>query len=158
MRDISISVLIPVINFDFSIDKPVIADSKESRVSTENDLYDFNMESSKNDVIKVSVAKSQNIIKISHDINSPPILNVTGCSLSSVNGRYIEAGYSNQCMRFKNVKGWVIFRQSLKEIPELGIYADSCYDAFKGPSQRDLLDRRAGVYFALLNKPFLKTF
>jgi hypothetical protein len=123
---------------------------KESRViSTENDPYDMGMDVCVGDKVRVTVAKSESIGSKSaaESINAAPVLQLQGCSLISVNGRYIEAGQSSGCMRFRNVKGWVIFRQSLKELPELGIYADSCYDAFGGPSQRGLLDRRSGEFF-----------
>ena len=32
-------------------------------------------------------------------------------------------------LRNVNTRGWVIYRCSLLEIPDLGIFADSCYDA-----------------------------
>lgn len=117
--------------------------------SSENDLYEQGMDSCRADRVRVEVMKTQATLPkggvIKDAAAAAPILRVSGCSLVGVNGRYIEGGYSNGCMRFRNVKGWVIFRQALQEIPELGIYADSCYDAFKGPSMRDLLDKRAGA-------------
>lgn len=125
---------------------------KSKVTSSENDLYEPNVDHCRHDKILVEVMKTQAIVAnacAARDAAAAsPILRVSGCALSGVNGRYIEGGNSNGCMRFRNVKGWFIFRQSLKEIPELGIYADSCYDAFKGPSIRDLLDRRAGTFSA----------
>lgn len=122
---------------------------KSKITSSENDLYEDNMDTCRRDKMRVEVMKTQAVLPgggPSRDAAATaPILRVAGCALGGVNGRYIEAGTSGGCMRFRNVKGWVIFRQELREIPELGIYADSCYDAFKGPSMRDLLDRRAGA-------------
>ncbi len=120
----------------------------EYKSSSENDLYQSDMEFCRNDSVSIKIAVSERITVSPtpfHSSNSP-ILNVAGCAISGVNGRYIENGFCNEVPKFRNVKGWVIFRQALPEIPELGIYVDNCYDAFKGPSQRDLLDRRAGEF------------
>jgi hypothetical protein len=142
--------------------------AKSTITSSENDLYEASMDCCRADKLCVETMKTQAAVsrgtgtgkerdappgsparaasptRAAKDAAaSAPILRVGGCSLGGVNGRYIEAGYAEGVMRFRNVKGWVIFRQALEEIPELGIYADSCYDAFKGPSTRDLLDRRA---------------
>ena len=119
---------------------------KAKVTSSENDFYESNMEACRKDMVQVETLKTQAIVGrvVKDAAAAAPILRVSGSTIVGVNGRYIEGGYSQGCMRFRNVKGWVIFRQALLEIPELGIYADSCYDAFKGPSTRDLLDRRAG--------------
>jgi len=45
------------------------------------------------------------------------------------------------------VRGWTIFRTALYEIPELGIYADGCYDAVQGKSVTGLLDQRAAIAY-----------
>lgn len=75
----------------------------------------------------------------------PTVLQVAGCSLSDVNGRYVDAGFAGGAIKFRNVKGWTIFRKPLREIPELGIYSDSCYTATsKSASQNVIMDRRAG--------------
>lgn len=72
------------------------------------------------------------------------IYNVYDCSLDVINGRYLPDGKLYGSPKFKNVRGWTIFRSALYEIPELGIYADGCYDATKGKSVTALLDKRAG--------------
>jgi hypothetical protein len=68
---------------------------------------------------------------------------VKGCSLDVINGEYLDAGKSSKVTMYKNVRGWALFRCTLIEIPELGIFAESCYDAFKGPSLGDILDSKS---------------
>ena len=147
-HEILLFELLKFFKFAIIIEEAKLEANNEYKASSENDLYQSEMESCRNDTISIKIAVSERISVSpapAHSSNAP-ILNVTGCALSGVDGRYIENGYCNEVRKFRNVKGWVIFRQALPEIPELGIYADNCYDAFKGPSQRDLLDRRAGEY------------
>ena len=129
--------------------------ASDYKSSSTSDLYEFGMDECRRDRISIIVAVSQRISVATGDHASssssssaalllPPVVSVSGCSLSSVNGRYIDGGRMNDALRFQNVKGWAIFRQMLPEIPELGIYEDSCYDASQGPSLKVLLDRRAG--------------
>lgn len=66
-----------------------------------------------------------------------------GCSLWVLNGRYIECGESGGAFRFKNVRGWMVFKHFLNEVPELGIDVDSCYNPNEGKTVSDLLDRKA---------------
>ena len=72
---------------------------------------------------------------------------VSGCSLDMLNGRYLPWGTMSNAPRYRNVRGWVVFRTALFEIPELGIYADGCYDATKGKSVTALLDARADIAY-----------
>ena len=82
------------------------------------------------------------------DVQAIQSLYVSGCSLEEINGRYLEWGRACQALRYRNVKGWILFRHSFREIPELGILSDNCYDAFKGPSMTQLQDSRAGTYYS----------
>jgi len=44
---------------------------------------------------------------------------VAGASSSELNGRYLEWGIAAGAKRYRNVRGWVLFRVSLSEIPEV---------------------------------------
>jgi hypothetical protein len=78
---------------------------------------------------------------------------VTGSSFESINGRYLLRGTFQDHPKYMNQSGWCIFRVSLNEIPELGIFADSCYDALKGPSVLELLEKKSKRAFKeLVNK------
>lgn len=72
------------------------------------------------------------------------VYHVSQSSLHILNGRYLHFGELHDAPVYRNVRGWMLFRHSLIEIPELGIYADGCYDAVKGKSITALLDKRAG--------------
>ena len=70
---------------------------------------------------------------------------VRGCSIEHLNGRFLDAGKSCNVPKYRNVRGWAVYRVSLMEIPDLGIFADSCYQAVstKGPSVADSLNKRS---------------
>jgi hypothetical protein len=98
----------------------------------------------------LSVKATLNNARLSH-----LFYNISGCSIEEINGRYveIEGSDSSGCLTYQNVRGWTIFRCSLNEIPELGIFADSCYSALEGPSMGTILDERAAVaYDQLVSK------
>jgi hypothetical protein len=71
------------------------------------------------------------------------IYRVQGCSFHMVNGRYLPYGQCNGYNVYRNVRGWTIMHASLIEIPELGIFIESCYDIYKGPSLSTIMDNRA---------------
>jgi hypothetical protein len=125
-------------------------------ISKEQGLYGSGMEVCYGDNLKVIVPAVDRVPERSkrNDAASgarpasklPTVLQVSGCSLTDVNGRYVDAGFAGGVIKFRNVKGWTIFRRPLREIPELGIYSDSCYTATsKSTSQNDIMDRRAGA-------------
>jgi hypothetical protein len=71
---------------------------------------------------------------------------VSGCTLSVINGRYYPCGVEAGSIKYRNVRGWILFRAYLSEIPELGIFIEGCYDInAKGPSLGSLADTRAMV-------------
>ena len=71
---------------------------------------------------------------------------VSGCSIEEINGRYLVAGRSSHSVKYRNARGWTLFRFTLFEIPELGIFADTCYQALgDGPSMTEILDNRATI-------------
>ena len=72
---------------------------------------------------------------------------VSGCSVEGVDGEYLESGKCGRVFKYKNVRGWALFRFCLSEIPSLGIFADSCYEALQGPSMGSILDQRAAAAF-----------
>jgi hypothetical protein len=129
-------------------------------MSKEQGLYGDGMEVCHGDSLKVVVpavdrmlerSKSNDISGTRPSSKLPTVLQVSGCSLSDVNGRYVDAGFAGGAIKFRNVKGWTIFRRHLREIPELGIYSDSCYSATsKSDSQSDIMDRRAGARSRLI--------
>ena len=75
---------------------------------------------------------------------------VSGCSLRHVNGRYIERGSTAGSFLFRNVRGWVIFKRRLIEVPELGINLESCSSCSEGTSISDVMARRAQQAVSLL--------
>jgi hypothetical protein len=72
------------------------------------------------------------------------LFHVSGCSNPDVNGRYLEWGVMGGALRFRNTKGWVIFRVQLSEIPEMGIRADNCYEALDGEPVINIMERKSG--------------
>ena len=81
----------------------------------------------------------------SHGTQAIQSVYVSGCSVEEVNGRYLESGRAAEALKYRNVMGWVLFRHKFKEIPDLGILSDNCYNAFEGPSMSELQDARAGT-------------
>jgi hypothetical protein len=75
---------------------------------------------------------------------------VCGCSVEEINGEYLEAGKSSKVTKYRNVRGWKLFRATLLEVPELNILADNCYSALKGPSINVVLERKAKAAFSEL--------
>jgi hypothetical protein len=74
---------------------------------------------------------------------------VEGCSVPHLDGRYTDAGKACNVPKYRSTRGWVLYRCSLLEIPDLGIFADSCYDAFKvNSSVSDSLNKRADQAYA----------
>lgn len=73
------------------------------------------------------------------------IYTVRGCSMHSINGRYLEWGSACHALMFRNHSGWMIFRHALREIPDLNILAENCYDAFKGHSLADKQEKLAAM-------------
>ena len=67
---------------------------------------------------------------------------VSGCSIRVVNGRFIERGSSDGSFLFRNVRGWVIFKRRLVEVPELGISLQSCFNSAEGLTISALMERR----------------
>ena len=75
---------------------------------------------------------------------------VSGCSVRHINGRYIERGSTAGSFLFRNVRGWVIFKRRLIEVPELGINLESCSSSSEGTSISDVMARRAQQAVSLL--------
>ena len=112
-------------------------------------LLESEMYEAKDDRLLVSPAT----VSVNKSINQNASVRFTdyyrvgGCSIQEINGRYLEWGKVCDAPRYRNVKGWVLFRTKLHEIPELGIYVDGCYNAFRGPSVTELLRRRSEVAY-----------
>lgn len=75
---------------------------------------------------------------------------VSGSSIFSVNGRYMEYGVACNVSKYRNLRGWSVYRVALMEIPDLGIMAENCYGALKGPPISVMLDRKSDRAFAEL--------
>jgi hypothetical protein len=119
-----------------------------ARVLRDNPVPDDGLLAARNDRIAVSSIPTDDCIQ-TNPFAVKKIFNVSGCSIQEINGRYIEQGGS-LAGKFKNVRNWFIFRVSLFEIPELGIYKSNCYDAAAGTLVNTLLDNRAGGILANL--------
>lgn len=66
-----------------------------------------------------------------------------------INGRYFQNGVREGLPVFLNVRKWAIFRTSLKEIPELDIYAHTCYMVNTERSNIAVINEKAGNVFDL---------
>lgn len=67
---------------------------------------------------------------------------VNGSSQRVLNGRYLQTGYRGGASMFRNVRGWVIFKYYLREIPELGISLDTCHNPSEVPLEKDHLTQK----------------
>jgi hypothetical protein len=106
-------------------------------------VSDDELENGKQDIIAV---KTLDVCCIkSSPYYRSRFLSVQGCTLEQANGRFIESGLHCHAPKFQNVRNWVIFRCSVKEIPELGIFASNCYDSLKDESILVTLDKSAGI-------------
>lgn len=104
------------------------------------------MSAVKDDDIRVDEAEGIDMKKYldgEYVIEHRDIFSVSGCSHKDVNGRYLEWGTSAGVLRYKNTKGWVLFRVALSEIPEMGIRADNCYEALDGEPVINIMERKA---------------
>ena len=72
---------------------------------------------------------------------------VSGSSIFSVNGRYMDHGVACNVPKYRNLRGWSVYRVALMEIPDLGIMAENCYGALKGPPISVMLDRKSDRAF-----------
>ena len=81
---------------------------------------------------------------------------IEGCSLEHLNGKYLDNGKACNVAKYRNTRGWVIYRCALLEIPDLGIFADNCYVATsKNTGVAEALDRRADYAFNdIVNRDF----
>ena len=70
---------------------------------------------------------------------------VSGCTFNVINGRYLACGTQTGAKKYINVRGWVLCRLYLTEIPEMGIFVESCYDMNAGPSLSAINDARAVI-------------
>ena len=129
----------------------------EKKVNSDLDLHDYNDEIPLQDmdnVLRKDIISSVMMPRVSvkaHGLSSSTLsaeaiqcYRVSGCSIPGVNGRYLEWGSTCDALRFRNAKGWIIFRHSFKEIPDLNIFIENCYNAFDGPSIADLQEMKAG--------------
>jgi hypothetical protein len=82
---------------------------------------------------------------------------VSGSSFPVVNGRFLPSGTMTGAIKYVNVRGWELFRLHLLEIPEMGIYAENCYDINKGPSLSSIADARAAVSESAIIRPEAET-
>jgi hypothetical protein len=67
-----------------------------------------------------------------------------GSSFNDANGRFVEFRMRCGSRAYRNVRGWFLFRTNLKEIPELGIFADGCYTSFGENLLSQQIDMSAG--------------
>ena len=107
------------------------------------------MESARGDTVELTpdslLDESLDMLPKPVGLRTTHIYNVSGCSFHVVNGRYFPVGTQTGAIRYENVRGWVLFRLHLTEIPELGIYAEACYDMNAGPSFTAVQDARAVI-------------
>ena len=101
--------------------------SESARTGAKPDsVSESKMASLKRDVLTVEKIAGVTLTSSSQFLSN---VRVMGCSWEDVNGKYQEWGMACDCIRYRNTKGWVLFRHVMDEIPELGIYADGCYAA-----------------------------
>ena len=119
------------------------------------------MESARGDTVELSAStlldESLDMLPKPLGLRTTHIYNVSGCSFHVVNGRYFPVGTQTGAIRYENVRGWVLFRLHLTEIPELGIYAEACYDMNAGPSFTAVQDARAVIAQKTLLIPVLES-
>ena len=114
-------------------------------------MTEVDMLPAKNDIMKVTpVTVPDNSFKaMTHQKPSETFTYyVSGSSIDKVNGRYLEFGSACNVAKYRNLRGWSIYRVSLMEIPDLGILAENCYSALKGPSISVALDKKSDRAFA----------
>jgi len=118
------------------------------------------MNDAKNDNIKVTKCININESYKAQIESTAPIKStyytLEGCSLEHLNGKYLDHGKACNVAKYRNTRGWVIYRCALLEIPDLGIFADNCYVATsKNTGVAEALDRRADYAFNdIVNRDF----
>ena len=119
------------------------------------------MESARGDTVELTAStlldESLDMLPKPLGLRTTHIYNVSGCSFHVVNGRYFPVGTQTGAIRYENVRGWALFRLHLTEIPELGIYAEACYDLNTGPSFSAVQDARAVIAQKTLLIPVLES-
>eukprot|EP00605_Chrysophyceae_sp_TOSAG23-4_P001865 GSChrysophyteH1.ASY1.ANO1.2057.1 assembled CDS len=116
-------------------------------------LNDFDMLLAKSDTIRVikktniDGSYAANVTKTKPEQST--YYSVENCSLGHLNGKYLDAGKACNVPKYRNNRGWALYRCSLMEIPDLGIFADSCYEATaSNTGVAEALNRRAGYAMA----------
>ncbi len=100
---------------------------RDSDILLNTNMYDENKEKVTNDYVT-------NLI----------VYRINGCSWEDLNGKYKESGTYCGALRYVNVRGFVLYRECMREIPELGIYADGCYNAKNVANIMELMNTKAG--------------
>ena len=65
-------------------------------------------------------------------LGTQSLYTLRGSSIWQVNGRYVHYGFHCGAPMYKNVRDWIIVRQALSEIPEIGILAANTYKLTDG--------------------------
>ena len=95
-------------------------------------LNDFDMLLARTDKIKVVKRKnadeSYKALVSGVKPKETTYYTIEDCSLGHINGKYLDCGTACNVPKYRNTRGWAVFRCSLMEIPDLGIFADSCYE------------------------------
>ena len=133
--------------------KLALEDGVSSTAESDHVLTDADMLVARQDVITVSpVTVNDDSYKASVGLIQTEHLTykMSGCSIYNLNGKYTESGTACHVPKYRNLRGWSIYRVALLEIPELGILAENCYSALKGPSISVMLDKKSNKAFAEL--------
>ncbi len=70
---------------------------------------------------------------------------LSNCPIQYLDGRFYESGMHQGAPVYKNVRDWYIMRQSLAEIPEIGIVAANSYRFLEGSSINAQYHTTAGM-------------
>jgi hypothetical protein len=119
----------------------------EASLTNPDSVDELEMDKMKYDKLEVKEVEGisiPNLVNGEKVLTSIQIYYLSGASMAGVNGRYMEWGSSAGALRFRNVRGWVIFRVELTEIPEMGIRADNCYGALDGEPVLEIMQRKTG--------------
>ena len=82
-----------------------------------------------NDQVTLEVGYYETVKGVTHRFYT-----LRGSSNGDVNGRYVNCGFHCGAPMYRNIRSWIIIRQALGEIAEIGIQADSTYKLTDGSS------------------------
>jgi hypothetical protein len=100
-----------------------------------------------------NIANQKDIITVEHGTyehvkkGTQSLFTLRGSSNWQVNGRYIHYGFHCGAPMYKNVRDWVLVRQALKEIPEIGILASNTYQITDGALVTEQFYKAADVAY-----------